>query len=59
MATVPIRNAAGVIEYKTVLIGGAQASGAASSLIGAQDRDPTITSNRRPVYWYKSTDDEQ
>jgi Tfp pilus tip-associated adhesin PilY1 len=40
----------------TVMIGGIQRTGAASSPIGSQKVKPTITSRRNRLYWYKNVD---
>ena len=46
------------IDGKTqnVVIGAAKLDGTASSPIGGQKRDPTISSKRNPIYWRTTTD---
>jgi Tfp pilus tip-associated adhesin PilY1 len=52
LATVPIDG-----ELRTVVIGAVQKTGEPSSPIEAQRVRPPIASDRRPIYWYKSTGD--
>lgn len=68
LATVPIQattdiNGDGVIdandsEVKTVVIGAVQKTGEPSSPIQSQRVKPPIASDRKPIYWYKSTGDK-
>jgi Tfp pilus tip-associated adhesin PilY1 len=52
LATVPIGG-----ELRTVVIGAVQKTGEPSSPIQSQRVRPPITSDRKPIYWYKSTGD--
>jgi Tfp pilus tip-associated adhesin PilY1 len=52
LATVPIDG-----ELRTVVIGAVQKTGEPSSPIEAQRVRPPIASDRKPIYWYKSTGD--
>jgi len=53
LATVPIGG-----ELRTVVIGAVQKTGEPSSPIQSQRVRPPIASDRRPIYWYKSTGDK-
>ncbi len=53
LATVPIDG-----ELRTVVIGAVQKTGEPSSPIEAQRVRPPIASDRKPIYWYKSTGDK-
>jgi Tfp pilus tip-associated adhesin PilY1 len=53
LATVPIGG-----ELRTVVIGAVQKTGEPSSPIEAQRVRPPIASDRKPIYWYKSTGDK-
>ncbi len=53
VATVPIDG-----EVRTVVIGAVQKTGEPSSPIEAQRVVPPIASDRKPIYWYKSTGDK-
>ena len=53
LATVPIDG-----ELRTVVIGAVQKTGEPSSPIEAQRVRPPIPSDRKPIYWYKSTGDK-
>ena len=52
LATVPIDG-----ELRTVVIGAVQKTGEPSSPIQSQRVRPPIASDRKPIYWYKSTGD--
>ncbi len=56
IARVPITNADGEVVVKTVVIGGAEKDGTPSSIVGAQDVEPDITSARRPISWSRNQD---
>jgi Tfp pilus tip-associated adhesin PilY1 len=53
LATVPIDG-----ELRTVVIGAVQKTGEPSSPIQSQRVRPPIASDRKPIYWYKSTGDK-
>ena len=60
LATVPIgdcKSAQGC-ELRTVVIGAVQKTGEPSSPIQSQRVRPPIPSDRKPIYWYKSTGDK-
>ena len=54
LATVPIEG----VGLRTVVIGAVQKTGEPSSPIEAQRVRPPIPSDRKPIYWYKSTGDK-
>jgi Tfp pilus tip-associated adhesin PilY1 len=62
LATVPIGAGCATggpdCELKTVVIGAVQKTGEPSSPIQSQRVRPPITSDRKPIYWYKSTGDK-
>jgi Tfp pilus tip-associated adhesin PilY1 len=53
LATVPIDG-----QLRTVVIGAVQKTGEPSSPIQSQRVRPPIASDRKPIYWYKSTGDK-
>lgn len=53
LATVPIDG-----ELRTVVIGAVQKTGEPSSPIQSQRVRPPIASDRKPIYWFKSTGDK-
>ncbi|MGQ0585622.1 MAG: hypothetical protein ACT4PK_00230, partial [Gammaproteobacteria bacterium] len=53
LATVPIDG-----EVRTVVIGAVQKTGQPSSPIQSQRVRPPIASDRKPIYWFKSTGDK-
>lgn len=55
IATVPIE-VDGETVIKTVIIGAQEKDGSVSSIVGAQQVEPTIPSVRRPVSWSKDID---
>lgn len=56
IARVPIETEDGSIVVKTVVIGGAEKDGTPSSIVGAQDIAPDISSARRPISWIRGQD---
>ncbi len=56
IARVPITDSEGNEQEKTVVIGGAEKDGTRSSIVGAQDIEPDISSARRPISWSRDLD---
>lgn len=56
VARVPIKDEDGNVQVRTVVIGGAEKDGTPSSIVGAQDIGPEISSARRPIAWTRNQD---